>query len=198
MLFSCIYIIQTVIFIGALIYFLYKKDLSSVLLLVCDLLSIVVVYFQNYEEYPWTKEIYEFATVDYTATGYNEGEYYGGWEDEYPQGFGRLTYRHFIDDKYYSIKYQGEIYRALYYEGEFDHGWRVGQGTVVYEGGFRDEGIFYGKWETGKIVFVGRRWLNDDQYLELEMEAINGVDAKDHYDPQGWIYVEDQQSGVQE
>lgn len=189
MLFACIYIFQTIIFIWALFRSLRKKDLSSVLLLVCDLLSIVVVYFQNYDEYPWTKEIYKFATIDYSANGFNEGEYYGGWEDEYPQGFGRLTYRHFIDDTYYTITYQGETYRALYYEGEFDHGWRVGQGTVVYEGGFRDEGTFYGKWEPGKIVFRGKRWLNDDRYLELEIEAITGVKAYDHYDPEEWIYV---------
>ena len=191
MLYACIYIFQTLIFIWGLFHFLRKKDMSSVLLLVCDLLTIVVVYFQNYEEYPWTKQIYRFAPIDYLANGFNEGEYYGGWEDEYPQGYGRLTYKHFIDEKFYSITYQGVTYLAEYYEGEFDHGWRVGQGTVVYEGGFRDEGIFYGKWEPGKIVFSGKRWLNDDRYIELEIEAINGADAIDHPGTDTWIIVEE-------
>lgn len=189
MLYTAIYIFQTIIFIWALVHSIRKKDMSSILLLVCDLLTIVVVYFQSYEEYPWTKKIYSWASIDYLANGYNEGEYYGGWEDEYPQGFGRLTYRHFTDEKFYSITYQGVTYRAEYYEGEFNHGWRMGQGTVVYEGGFRDEGIFYGKWEPGKLVFAGKRWLNDDCYVELEIEAVNGIDAIDHYKSEDWIIV---------
>lgn len=190
MLFKHIYFFPTIIFTWALLRSLRKQDWSSVLLLMCDLLSIVVVYFQNYDEYPWTKEIYEFATVDYSANGYNEGEYYGGWEDEYPQGFGRLTYRHFIDEKYYTIEDdEGVIHQALYYEGEFDHGRRVGQGTVVYEGGFMDVGTFYGRWEPGKTVFVGTRWQNDNRYLDLEIVAINGVDAYENRDPEGWVVV---------
>lgn len=189
--FIWIYIFQTIIFIGALIHSIRKKDLSSILLLVCDLLTIVVVYFQSYEKYPWTKEIYSWATIDYLANGYNEGEYYGGWEDEYPQGYGRLTYRHFIDEEFYKITYQGETYRALYYEGEFDHGRRMGQGVVVYEGGFRDEGEFFGKWEAGKVVFIGRRWQNDDRYYDLEMVAINGFDAKSYPEFGDWIIVDE-------
>lgn len=192
MLSAYIYAVQTIVLLYALFRYWQKQDMLSLILIVCDLLSIVLVYFQYYDEYPWTKEIYKCAPVDYSATGYNEGEYYGGWEDEYPQGFGRLTYRHFIDGKYYTIEDdEGEIHRALYYEGEFDHGWRVGQGTVVYEGGFRDVGTFYGRWEPGKTVFVGTRWQNDDRCLNLEIVAINGVDAYENRDPEGWIVVGD-------
>lgn len=189
-LYVAIYIFQTIIFIGALAHSIRKKDKSSVLLLVCDLLTIVVVYFQNYEQYPWTKKIYPFATIDYWANGYNEGEYYGGWEDEYPQGFGRLTYRHFVDEAYYYITEDGVTYRAEYYEGEFEHGRRVGQGVVVYEGGFWEEGEFFGKWEPGKVVFTGRRWLNDERYKDLEIVAINGLEAYERPLSDGWIVVD--------
>lgn len=184
-------IVEIIIFLVSTVYYKKRKQWFSLVILVADLLAIVTTYFQKYEEFPWTTYIYRFAQIDYSASGYNEGKYYGGWEDEYPQGKGRLTYNHFIDNKFYSINYEGTAYKAEYYDGEFDKGWRSGQGTVVYEGGFKDEGTFYGEWITGKTVFIGKRWLQNDQYncyAELELVATGSTTANDNYIT-GWIDV---------
>lgn len=167
-----------------------KKKFPAYITLVLDIFALALNYFSHYEEFPWTTYIFPFAQINYSANAYNEGKYYGGWEDEYPQGYGRLTYNHFVDEKYYWIEYDGQKYKALYYEGEFDHSWRFGHGIVVYEGGYRDEGEFFGKWEPGKIVFIGKRWHNNDKYVELEMVAINGIEAECNDGPEYWITIQ--------
>jgi hypothetical protein len=59
---------------------------------------------------------------------------------------------------------------------------RVGYGTVVYESGYKDEGEFYGKWETGKIVFEGRRWKDEKYYANLKKVARDAISADDIYE----------------
>lgn len=93
---------------------------------------------------PVTKYIFSFAPVAYHGYGYNEGYYYGWWKDGMPQGNERLTYTNYSDGKTYAVEIGEHQYRGLYYEGEFDKGWRVGQVMMYYEGGYRDEGTFYG------------------------------------------------------
>lgn len=95
---------------------------------------------------------------------YNEGWYVGEWNDGQPNGYGRLTYDDFSDGKYYSLDFETYECKALYYEGQFSDGYRYGEGTVVYENGYKDEGTFYGSWQNDKIVFQGKRWLINDQY----------------------------------
>ncbi|MCM1221540.1 MAG: hypothetical protein NC548_44385 [Lachnospiraceae bacterium] len=141
-----------------------------------------VLNFSEYESFPWTNKILRFAQVEYSANGYNEGKYYGGWEDEYPQGFGRLTYKHFVNEKFYSIDDSAGKHRAQYYESEFEHGWRVGQGTVVYDASHKDIGTFYGKWEPGKTVFEGTRWKDDKYYAKLTIVATDAIHAEDIYE----------------
>ena len=155
---------------------------SSLIIAVCS-------YFSFYSELPWTHYIFSFAPVEYSASGYNEGEYYGGWEVEYPQGYGKLTYKHFVDKKYNAINDDQGVHKALYYEGEFIEGWRHGQGKTVYEDGYIDEGAYYGKWEAGRIVFEGKRYNGNGQYAMLTIEAIDAINGKDIYST-GWIDVE--------
>lgn len=95
---------------------------------------------------------------------YNEGWYEGEWKNNQPNGYGKLTYDDFSDGKYYSINTSNHEYKALYYEGQFLDGYRYGKGTVVYENGYKDEGIFYGSWQNGKVVFEGKRWLINNTY----------------------------------
>lgn len=185
--FALIFLIQAIILILGFYYYCKHRNIVSVILIVGDLLSLPLNYFSVYSEFPWTSKIYSFAPVEYSASDYNEGKYYGEWEDEYPQGYGRLTYRHFVDGKYYSLIVGENQYKALYYEGYFEKGWREGEGKVVYEGGFYDKGMFYGRWMPGKIVFRGQRWDANGRHMELEIEAINGLEAIDHYTTNYWI-----------
>ena len=170
-------IVEVIVLVTAAIAYAYDKKWFPLFLLIADPFIIATTYFTEYEHLPWTKTIFSFAQVEYSASGYNEGKYYGGWEDEYPQGFGRLTYTHFVDEEFYSITNSEGTYRAIYYEGEFDHGWRKGQGTVVYEGGYKEEGTFYGKWEPGKTVFEGTRWKDDTYEGKLKIIVRDGINA---------------------
>ncbi len=79
-----------------------------------------------------------------------------------PQGRGRLTYTHFVDRKYYSIEDSDGIHKAIYYEGDFEYGIRMGQGSVVYEEGYYDEGEFFDDWEPEKVVFIGKRYKKNE------------------------------------
>lgn len=187
LLYWIILTIQIIILVVSIVVYVNKKQWFALFILIADICSITLTYFTQYEKFPWTKEIYYFAQVDYSATGYNEGRYYGGWEDEYPQGYGRLTYNHFVDDKFYAIIDVDGAHRAIYYEGEFDHGSRVGHGTVVYESGYKDEGEFYGKWEPGKIVFEGRRWKDEKYYANLKIIARDAISADDIYETEYWL-----------
>ncbi len=180
-------IIEAVVLVVSVIVYSKEKKWFALFLLFADLAAISYTYFSEYENFSWTKTIYRFAQVEYSANGYNEGKYYGGWEDEYPQGFGRLTYKHFVDEQFYSIGDSEGSYRAQYYEGEFEHGWRVGQGIVVYDGGYKDVGVFYGKWEPGKTVFKGTRWKDDELYVNLEIIAQDAIHANNHYETDHWL-----------
>lgn len=186
-LFWTIFIIQTIVLIVSAVYYMSTKKWLALFFLIADLVTIPGNYFSKYANFPWTKEIFFFAPVDYAASGYNEGKYYGGWENEYPQGYGRLTYDHFVDGKYYALIGSDGDHKALYYEGGFDHGWRIGQGTVVYEDGYKDVGIFYGKWESGKTVFEGTRWKGDMHYVRIRVVARDAVSADDIYETDYWL-----------
>lgn len=95
---------------------------------------------------------------------YNEGWYEGEWSNGQPNGYGKLTYDDFSDGKYYALVSDAFECKAIYYEGWFSDGYRNGEGTVVYENGYKDEGIFYGSWQDGKVVFQGKRWLINERY----------------------------------
>lgn len=180
-------VVEVIVLVTAAIVYAKTKQWFALFLLIADPFIIATTYFTEYENLPWTKTIFPFAQVEYSASGYNEGKYYGGWEDEYPQGFGRLTYKHFVDEKFYSIVDSQGTYKAIYYEGEFDHGWRRGQGTVVYQGGYKDVGTFYGKWEPGKTVFEGTRWKDDTHYVRLKIVAKDGISGDDIYETDHWL-----------
>ena len=186
-LFLLMLIIEAAILVTSVVVYTRRRDWFALFVLIADICAIVGTYFSRYEDFPWTTEIYSFAQVKYSATEYNEGNYYGGWEDEYPQGKGRLTYRHFVDNRFYAITDEAGRHKALYYEGEFDKGWRVGQGVMVYDGDYKDVGTFYGKWEAGKLVFEGTRWKDDKYYLPLRIFARDSVSADDRYGTDHWL-----------
>lgn len=114
----------------------------------------------------------------YWGSDYNEGWYEGEWSNGKPNGYGKLTYDDFEDNMYYSISIGNVKYKALYYEGNFLDGWRYGTGKVVYEGGWEEEGTYYGAWTTGKKVFEGTFWHKDGtHYLECYLTAASSCDA---------------------
>lgn len=182
-------VIQAVIAIVLLRVFLKAKDKHGTLGQIGSILGIIVTIIGMYHTLPVTKLIFPFAPVEYHGSGYNEGFYYGLWNDGMPQGWGHLEYYNFSDGKTYSLNVDNHEYRAIYYEGMFDKGYRVGQGIVLYEGGYKDEGTFYGIWSEGKKVFEGKRWLINDTYncyYELETWATGPVTANDKQ-LTGWI-----------
>ena len=87
--------VKIIVLIISILVYADKNHWFALFVLIADICSITITNFSEYENFPWTKEIYSFAQVDYFATGYNKGRYYGEWEDEYPQGYGRLRYNHF-------------------------------------------------------------------------------------------------------
>lgn len=182
-------IIEAVIAIVLLGVFHRAKDRRGVWGQIGSLFGIAVTVIGMYHTLPITKYIPPFAPVEYHGSGFNEGFYYGFWNDGMPQGLGHLKYNNFSDGETYSLEIDGHQYRAIYYEGEFDKGYRVGKGTVYYEGGYRDEGTFYGIWSEGKKVFEGKRWLTNDTYdyyYELEVWATGPITADDKQ-LTGWI-----------
>ena len=58
---------------------------------------------------------------------------------------------------------------------------------VVYDGGYKDIGVFYGKWEPGKTVFKGTRWKDDELYVKLEIVAKDTIYADDKYETDHWL-----------
>ena len=192
-------IISIILFFVSVIYYAVTKQKFSLVVTLFDIFIIAGTYFSKYEQFSWTHEIYKFSTVEIKVSDYVEGDYYGEWKigedgDGYPQGKGRLTYTHFIDRKFYSLKDSEGVHKAIYYEGEFDYGRRMGHGIVVYEGGYYDEGEFFGDWEPGKVVFVGKRYKeNEDgtkKYTNVTITAINGITGRDDYNPEYWLNVE--------
>lgn len=124
----------------------------------------------------------------YRGSSYNEGDYEGDWSNGKPNGKGTLTYRGFEDGDYYSIWMDGVEYKATSYEGGFRDGWRYGAGKVVYEGGWIQEGTFYGRWTAGEKCFEGRLWHKDgvrykDCYQTVQS---NGKKADWTWTPDTW------------
>lgn len=175
-------VIEAIIAIALLWAYIMAKNNHGIWGQIGSILGIVVTVISMYHTLPITKYIFPFAPIEYHGSGYNEGYYYGFWNDGMPQGHGHLQYYNFSDGKTYSINLGEHAYRAIYYDGEFDKGYRFGKGTVVYEGGYMDEGTFYGIWSEGKKVFEGKRWLINDTYncyYEVEVWATGPVTAND-------------------
>lgn len=108
----------------------------------------------------------------YYSNGYNEGYYTGEWDSVSgrPNGKGTLEYKDVNGDNlFYTISFGSHVYRAKSYEGYFQNGFRYGQGTVKYEGGYRAEGTYYGAWQTGKTVFEGILYFPDGDFQACRM-----------------------------
>lgn len=175
---------QIVIIIFLFIKAIKRKKSDDILGLVKDIFGIFLTIITLYPTLPITKYIFPFAPIKYNPTPYVEGFYYGFWKDGMPQGYGRLTYDGFADEQYYSLNVEGQSYKALYYEGEFNRGNRSGKGVVVYEAGFKDEGIFNGPWADGIIVFEGKRWFIKDTYngyYDVVVTATSGITSDTDY-----------------
>ncbi len=128
----------------------------------------------------------------YQASDYNEGWYEGEWSNGKPNGNGKLTYDDFDDGKYYTLDTDGTSYKALSYEGGFADGYRNGHGVVIFEGGYREEGTYYGQWSAGKTVFEGKRWKttsDSEGYWPLTTVASSTVAATDYLG--NWVYTKE-------
>lgn len=184
--------IEIIGLIALAIYYAKKREKASLFAIGIDVIGIIITIYQLYPHTVPDSYIPRNAPIEYHGNGYNEGWYYGGWRDGMPQGKGHLDYDFFTDGKYYYLFVEDQDYKALYYDGEFDRGYRVGQGTVVYEGGFWDEGTFYGVWTEGKLVFEGKRWMKNETfygYRELQVYATSAVDADERVIVD-WVSVE--------
>ena len=122
------------------------------------------------------------------GSGYNEGVYSGEWSNHAPNGFGKLEYIDYNGDgKFYQFFYENKAYKALYYEGYFSNGARYGAGTVVYEGGWKEEGTYYGAWEPGKKVFEGKVfYANGAYYLEGYLTATSAINGEWTWTTKSW------------
>lgn len=132
--------------------------------------------------------------VYYYGTEYVEGSYYGGWSgtrsNGHPEGYGRLTFGGFDDGKFLSINYGGTVCKAIYHEGYFSNGRSYGEGIRVYENGLKDDGFFYGAWSAGKVVFEGKRWLQDSRYNGYWPWTITATSTTAGSDTHGdWVSV---------
>lgn len=177
-------IVQILIIVFLLRDAIKQRNQKDIWGLIKDILGILVTVIALYPTLPCTRYIFPFAPVEYNPTPYVEGYYYGFWKDGMPQGHGRLTYNGFADTQYYSLEVEGQSYKALYYEGEFDLGNRNGEGVVVYESGFIDEGTFKGPWADGVIVFRGKRWYINDTYngyFDVVVTATSGITSDTDY-----------------
>lgn len=175
-------------------------DAIIVLIIINLIISVVSSFFTN----PITNAIYhlvdnlekkaksEYVEEKYIElTFYNRGFYTGYMFNGMPEGEGILVYPN--DDEYsYTLSVGDDVFKALRYEGEFHDGWRFGKGIVYYEGDYRDDGEFYGKWEPSKIVFRGKRWHGDKYYLEVTMYSKTGVDSWNDYTTDEWIEVDEE------
>ena len=128
----------------------------------------------------------------YYGSSYNEGCYTGEMRDGKPNGNGKLEYIDYNgDEKFYTFGMGDKEYRALYYEGGFSDGYRYGEGTVVFEDGWKMEGTFYGAWEAGKKVFEGRVWHKDGvHYLDGYMTATGSATADWTWYIPEWQYAD--------
>ena len=130
---------------------------------------------------PLGRYLCSFAPVECRGSPYNEGYYYGWWDDGMPEGRGHLERDGSGDGKACSINMGDVECRALYYEGQFVRGYRDGEGVVRYEGGYRDEGTFYGVWSEGKAVFRGKRRIVNGTYSgyhDAEVRATSPSEAE--------------------
>lgn len=106
-------VIQAVIAIVLLRVFLKAKDKHGTLGQIGSILGIIVTIIGMYHTLPVTKLIFPFAPVEYHGSGYNEGFYYGLWNDGMPQGWGHLEYYNFSDGKTYSLNVDNHEYRPF-------------------------------------------------------------------------------------
>lgn len=158
-----------------------RKAIPGMVISLCGILITLLTLQPDFNLWGY---IPRFMAVEYHKGPYNEGTYYGEWHNGDPNGVGTLIYGFFGDGKYYTITEGGQIYKALSYTGGFDQGYRNGEGTVFYEGDYREEGTFYGQWMAGKKVFSGRRWLTTETfngYRELEIVATSLEAAEVHW-----------------
>ncbi len=166
-----------------------------------DVLGGVAANGQNVQMYPFNgtdaqkwklEDAPTIVSQRYQGSDWNEGWYEGEWSNDKPNGYGKLTYDDFDDGKFYTLDIDGTSYKALSYEGYFEDGWRAGNGVVIYEGGYREEGVFYGRWSAGKTVFEGKRWKTTDDsegYWPLTMVAISSADSDDQLGD--WVYTKE-------
>ena len=142
------------------------------------------IRYKNYGSVPAT------VSQRYQGSDYNEGWYEGEWSNGKPNGNGKLTYDDFGDGKYYTLDIDGTSYKALSYEGGFKDGSRNGQGVVIYEGGYREEGTYYGQWSANKTVFEGRLYkttADSEGYWPMTTVATSSVAGTDHFGD--WVYT---------
>lgn len=117
----------------------------------------------------------------YWHSDYIEGWYEGDWNGS-PNGYGKLTYDDFEDGAYYALYFtDGSQCKALSYEGRFENGMRSGEGTVIYEGGWKDQGVYYGQWEPNKVVFEGKRWYGDSGYWPVTTISTSSTAATETF-----------------
>lgn len=115
----------------------------------------------------------------YYGSGYNEVIYTGELSNGKPNGWGKLEYKdNNGDGLFYTLTFDTESYRAEYYEGYFKDGFRYGQGTVEYEGGYSTVGTYYGAWQAGKTVFEGTLHYPDGSFWDCSMVCITDKTAE--------------------
>lgn len=89
--------------IALLVAYKKAKDRHGVWGQIGSILGIIVTVIGMYHTLPITKYIFSFAPIEYHGSGYNEGYYYGFWNDGMPQGHGHLEYYNFSDGETYSV-----------------------------------------------------------------------------------------------
>lgn len=114
----------------------------------------------------------------YYGSGYNEGIYSGEFSNGKPNGFGKLEYTDRNGDGlFYTLTFGTQCYRAKSYEGYFKDGFRSGEGTVEYEGGYSATGNYYGAWQAGKTVFEGTLYYPDGTSWDCRMVCDSNLTA---------------------
>lgn len=114
----------------------------------------------------------------YCGSGYSEGIYTGEYSGGKPNGYGKLEYTDRNGDGlFYTLTFGTQCYRATSYEGYFKDGFRFGEGTVEYEGGYRATGSYYGAWQAEKTVFEGTLYYPDGTARACRMVCDSNLTA---------------------
>ncbi len=180
--------LAVVVYINAKVKYKYKKrDLIAVVVMTSVLEMANEGYAVFFADPTWSSNSasevventhdeqrnYEMESKYIHISEYIEGWYSGEMENGMPNGIGHLEYDLEEDGYVGCIWLDGIRYRTLSYEGEFVDGYRNGEGTLVYEGGIKDEGTFYGTWQQGKTIFSGKRYFPSGNVAYIEMVADN-------------------------